>query len=419
MKRNGLIGLVFTILALSVASCNQEPTVYEWRGLDRAGIYYEEGLLKSWPDNGPELIWENEEIGNGYGSPIFTDKEMYIMGEADSVISLFAFDADLELIWKKDLGIDWMTNYTGARSAPTIVDHLIYMISANGVVYCLDRNTGEKNWSVDMVNDLDGVFPLFGYSESVIIEDEKLFCTPGGKDNNVVALDRLTGDLIWASKGLGERSGYCSPQIIQLEERNVMVHFTAYELLGHDTKTGELLWSHNQDNTTKEERRPGLGDTHSNTIIYEDGYIYYAAGDGNCGVKLELSSEGKSIKEVWRNKEFDDYMGGIVKIGNYLYGGGTAKPIFSCVNAETGETEKSLRIGPGSVIAADDMLYYYNQRGDVHLITQDSTNMEVISQFKMTKGTRQHFAQPVINKGRLFVRHGQVIQAYNIKDTAE
>ena len=430
MKENKLTAVIAALILLAFYSCNQgqkvsdtndnsslnqKPQIYEWRGENRSGIYNETGLLTTWPDEGPELVWEYEGIGNGYGSPVFTPEGMYIMGEIDSLAYLFAFDPEGQLMWKSDFGFEWVKNYNGSRSAPTIVDSLIYVTSGLGNLYCFERTSGKKKWSVDMINDLHGVFPLFGFSESVIIEDEKVFCTPGGKDTNVVALNRFTGDLIWISKGAGQRPGYNSPQIIQLKERNVLVNFTAYELMGHDTKTGELLWVHNQDNVKPEERKPGMGDTHSNTIIYDDGYIYYAAGDGNGGVKLALTEYGDSIKEVWRNIDFDSYMGGIVKIGNYLYGCGTAKKDFKSINAETGEIGKILKIGSGAVIAADSMLYYYNWAGEVMLITQDPMNMEVVNKFRMKKGQKEHFAHPVIHDGKLYVRHGNVIQAFDIK----
>ncbi len=419
MNKISTTGLVAALLLISMYSCNQEPKVYEWRGENRSGIYNEEGLLKSWPAYGPELVWEYEGVGNGYGSPVFTPDGMYIMGELDEMDSLaflFAFDNNGELLWKKDFGKEWVKNWNGSRCAPTIVDDLVYVTSGMGNIYCFDRNIGEKKWSVDMVNDLGGVFPLFGYSEAVVIEDEKVFCTPGGKENNVVALNRFTGEMIWSSKGAGERPGYNQPKIIRLEARNIFVTFTAYEMLGLDTKTGELLWVHNQDNTPLEERAPGKGDTHANTVIYDNGYIYYAAGDGNGGVKLELSPNGKSIKEVWRNPEFDSFMGGIVKIGDYLYGCGSAKPTLKCINATTGEIANVLKIGSGAVIAADGMLYYYNFKGEVMLITQDPINMEVVSKFKITKGDNEHFSHPVINGGKLYVRHGNVIQAFRISD---
>lgn len=415
MKKSILILFVAAFLLISFQSCNQTPEVYEWRGENREGIYYEDSLLKEWPEAGPEVVWEYEGVGNGYGSPVFTPEGMYIMGEVDSLAYLFFFDLEGNLNWKKDFGKEWVLNWNGSRCSPTIVDDLVYVTSGMGNIYCFDRNTGEKQWSVDMINDLNGQFPLFGYSEAVVIEDDMMYCTPGGKDTNVVALNRFTSEIIWISKGKGERPGYNQPQIIKLEERNVLVNFTAYEMMGHDTKTGELLWVHEQDNLKLEERKPGKGDTHANTIIYDDGFIYYAAGDGNGGVKLELSPDGKSVKEVWRNKDFDSYMGGIVKLGNHLYGSGSGKPNFKSINAETGEIGKVLKIGFGSVIAADSMLYYYNFAGDVMLINQDPLNMEVVSKFKMTKGAREHFCHPVINDGKLYVRHGNVIQAYKIK----
>ena len=412
-----LLPLVLLSLFLSIVnqSFSQETNVYEWRGENRSGIYPDEGLLKSWPEEGPALVWEYEGIGNGYGSPIFTNDKMYIMGEMDSLAYLFTFDPDGNFLWKAGFGKEWVKNWNGSRCAPTIVDDLVYVTSGMGNIYCFDRNTGEKRWSVDMINDLHGEYPLFGYSEAVVIDDEKVFCTPGGKENNVVALNRFTGELIWTSKGAGERPGYNQPQIIQLDDRNILVNFTAYEMMGHDTRTGELLWVHNQDNLKIEERSPGKGDTHANSIIYDNGFIYYAEGDGNCGVKLELSQDGKSIQEVWRNTEFDSYMGGIVKIGDHLYGCGSAKPNFKSINATTGEIERVLNIGTGAVIAADNMLYYYNHRGEVMLINLDPINMEVVSKFKITRGAKEHFAHPVINKGKLYVRHGNVLQAFSIK----
>jgi len=431
MKRNYTTGFLAALIVIIVYSCNrQQPRsqqvhnsnsaithqeVYEWRGENRKGIYYETGLLKSWPEQGPELVWEYEGVGNGYGSPVFTPDKMYITGEIDSLAFLFAFDASGVLLWKNDFGNEWVKNYKGSRSAPTIVDSLVYVTSGLGNLYCFNRHSGNKIWSVSMVDDLHGVFPLFGFSESVIIEDDRVFCTPGGIDTNVVALNRFSGQIIWRSKGAGQRPGYNSPQIIHLNNMNILVNFTAYELMGHNTKTGELLWMHPQDNIKPNKRKPGMGDTHSNTIIFDDGYIYYAAGDGNGGVKLKVADDGLSIKEIWRNTNFDSFMGGIVKIDDYLYGCGTAKKDFKCINANSGEISQKLKIGSGAVIAADSMLYYYNFGGEVMLITKDPKNMKVAGKFRIKKGENEHFAHPVINRGKLYVRHGNFLPAYNIK----
>lgn len=211
MKKHIISGIITALIVVSICACDQMQKssedkdknsviqgqkIYEWRGKNRSGMYNETGLLKEWPEEGPELVWDYEGVGNGYGSPIFTPDGMYILGEIDSLAYLFAFDSTGTLLWKKDFGKEWVLNYDGSRSTPTIVDDLIYVTSGLGNVYCFNRNTSEKIWSVDMINDLNGTFPLFGYSESVIIEDDKVFCTPGGKDTNVVALNRFNGDII-------------------------------------------------------------------------------------------------------------------------------------------------------------------------------------------------------------------------------
>jgi outer membrane protein assembly factor BamB len=402
--------LFFTVQVFS-----QAPKLFEWRGVAREGIYQEKGLLKQWPADGPALVWEYEGVGNGYGSPVFTDDNMYIMGEADSLAWLFAFDKSGNLKWKKDYGRDWVKNYNGSRCAPTIVGDLIYVTSGMGNIYCFNRHTGEKKWSKSMIDDLHGQYPLFGFSEANSIDGDRIFCTPGGRDTNVAALNRFTGDVIWTNKGHGERPGYNQTKIIYLKKRNVLVTFTAYEMLGLDTRTGELLWVHEQDNTPVADRKPGLGDTHANSVLYEGGYIYYAAGDGNGGVKLQLAPDGSSIKEVWRNADFDSYMGGIVKIGDYLYGDGTKKPGLKSVNALTGAVGKELKISSGALIADDGMLYFYNYRGEVMLINADPLTMDVISKFRITKGAKEHFAHPVIHDGKLYVRHGNFLMAFNIK----
>jgi outer membrane protein assembly factor BamB len=185
--------------------------------------------------------------------------------------------------------------------------------------------------------------------------------------------------------------------------------------MGLDAETGKLLWSHEQTNFPPEKRGPGYGDTHANTVIYEDGFLYYTEGDGNGCVKLSLSPDRSKITEEWRNPGFDSYMGGVVKIGNYMYGSGTLRPSLLAINTSTGQLTDSLKIGSGAIISADDMLYYYNQKGDIHLVGYKDGKITDVSSFRLKKGNLQHFAHPVINKGILYQRHGNVLVAYDIK----
>ena len=396
-------------------TATEKTKTYEWRGTNRSGIYNETNLLKSWPADGPKEIWAIDNIGNGFVTPIFTEDRFYITGEIDSMLVLFSFNLKGEMEWQTILGKEWMKSYPGSRSIPTIANDLIYVGSGLGNLYCIEKSNGKIVWSKDFVSDFGGVLPLHGYSEAALINGEKIFWTPGGKINNVIALNRFTGKMIWSNKGYGETSAYNPPKLIELPSRKILVTFSSYHLLGIDIETGKLLWSHEQDNYPPEKRAPGYGDTHCNTALFDNGSIYYAAGDGNGGVKLRLSDDGTKITEIWRNKGFDSYMGGIVKIDNFIYGCGTASPDLRAINAETGILSDSLRIGIGALIAADDMLYYYTQKGDLMLIAYDQGKIEKVSSFRIKKGTLQHFSHPVINKGILYLRHGKVLMAFDIR----
>lgn len=407
--------LIISLLLLCSPASQGKVKIYEWRSLDRAGIYKESGLLKKWPDEGPKEIWTIDNIGNGFVSPVFDEDNLYITGEADSILILYCYNLNGEKKWQTPLGRDWMKSYPGSRSAPTIVNDLIYVGSGMGNLFCVNRINGKIIWSKDIITEFNGSLPMHGYSEAALIDGNKVFWTPGGKVNNVVALNRFNGDLIWSDKGFGERSAYNPPKLIKLPSRKVLITFSAYHLMGFDAVTGKLLWSQEQDNTPLDKRAPGVGDTHCNTVLYDNGSIYYAAGDGNCGVKLKLSSDGTKISEVWRNKEFDSFMGGILKIDDYLYGSGTVKPQLVAINATSGKLTDSLRVGSGALIAADNMLYYYTQKGDLMLIGYRQGKLEKVSSFRVKKGNLQHFSHPVINKGILYQRHGNVLMAFDIR----
>lgn len=412
MRKLFVLLFLFSQFALN----GKAQTIVQWRGTDRNGVYNEMNLLKSWPAKGPQLLWENEKIGNGFGSPAITSDRIYITGEKDSVGFLNALDLKGNVLWISEYGKEWVRTFPGSRSTPTIAGDLIYVCSGLGDLICLDAKTGSKKWFVDKKKDLHGQSTLHGHAESPLIDGDKVFLTVGGVDTNVVALNRFTGKVIWICKGNGERPGYNSPILIKLSKRNIVVVFTAYTMMGIDSKSGELLWSHNQDNTPLGKRNPGEGDTHGNSAWFDNGFIYYVAGDGNCAVKLQLSDDGKQIKQVWRNKTIDNFMGGFIKLGDKIYSCTNGRKDLKCIDANTGQILDSLKIGVGSIIYADKMLYYYNQKGDVNLIKPAPEKMELVSAFKITKGTLQHFSQPVINDGVFYIRHGKVLMAYKIKE---
>ena len=412
--------LILLLFLFILFSCSTDKNkINEWRGEGRTGIYDESNLLKEWPPEGPDELWSIDSLGNGFGSPVFAGEQFFITGEIDSMAVLYCFDLDGDKQWHTELGADWVVNFPGSRSAPTVASDMIYAGSGLSSLFCVDRKNGDILWSKNFGNNPDSVHGRFGHAEAALIEDEKVFWTAGRPEHNVVAINRYTGDFIWTNKGLGEAFAYNSPKLIKLSQRSIMVTFSAYHLMGFDTQSGELLWSHEQDKYAPDMKAQGYGDIHANTVLYDEGSIYYAAGAGNGGVKLELSEDGSNITEVWRNPDFDSFMGGIVKIGNYLYGSGTTKKQLKAIDASSGQLTDSLKVGSGAVIAADDMLYYYNQKGELKLLSYNEGKMQEISSFKVTKGTKEHFAHPVIYRGVLYQRRGTMLMAYDIKRPPE
>ncbi len=139
---------------------------------------------------------------------------------------------------------------------------------------------------------------------------------------------------------MGKQAGYGSPIIITLPTRDVLVIFSEYSLLGFDANNGELLWTHNLDD---------LGELPCNPPLFDKGYIYYVAGPRNGAVKLELSKDGSSIKEIWRNKEFDTFYGGFVKVENYLYGSVEKERIMQSLDIHSGQITGFLNSNKGTL----------------------------------------------------------------------
>ena len=256
-----------------------------------------------------------------------------------------------------------------------------------------------------MVNDLKGYMNGFGYSESLVADDNNVYCFPGGVNANVVALNKSTGKTVWTSKALGDTINYCSPIIAKFPSRDVLITFSNFYIMGVDAKNGELLWSQKQENVKQKQQ--------CNSPIFSDGSIYYVAGDGNGAVKLELTADGKSFKEIWRNGNTRNNFNGFVKVSDYLFSPDKTQKM-KCIDTKTGLVVDSLKVNKGAVIAADGMLYCYSDNGEVNLIKLTGTKMEIVGKLKIDKGTKEHFAHPVIANGVLYIRHGKALMAYDI-----
>ncbi len=402
--------VLLLFLASTIFSFADSQELSQWRGPNRDGIYHEKGLLKTWPETGPGLVWSFSGLGAGHGSAGFSKDKIFILGVPDSVGILYAFDYKGKLLWKREYGKEWYLTYAGSRSTPTVVDDLVYFESGQGIVYCYNGNTGKKIWSVDLPERFNSKNITWGMAESILIEGNRLFCTPGGKENNLVALNRFNGETLWTSPGNHQPSAYCSPILFSHNNNKFIVTMTAESIICVDANTGQFYWQFPQFQGNK---------IHANTPVYYNGRVYCSSQSGmqNSGiVAIKLSDDGKTARIEWRNEDYSNLMGGFIIRDGYIYGSKYEKRSWSCIDVTNGKIiYNTNKFADGVIIWADGLFYCYSQQGEMALVNATPVSFNVISRFKIQLGTDQHWSHPVIHKGRLYVRHGNTLMAFNIK----
>lgn len=409
-------------LILQVAFMNpgfgQNPA--QWRGSQRNGVYDEQGLLKEWPVEGPAMSWFSEEIGQGWGSPAVTGDAVLIIGKKDKTDYCTALNHTGQVLWQVPIGDSWDGSYNDARSTPTVVDSKVYAISGKGQIVCLDALTGKTIWEIDGYKKFNGLCTLWGVCESPLIIDDKLFYTPGGTTTTLVALDRNTGETIWKSESLRDSTAYVSPLAVPCGDKNIIATISANYFFGLDAKDGKILWKYKYSDLKWEQTHWYSPIINCNTPLYHKGEFLISKGYNHLAASFRMEPDGSAIELVRTDSVFDVHIGGMVLHKGYVYGSNwihNQDGNWCCIDWETGKMMYEAHWEcKGSIICADDMLYCYDEKkGNLALVRPDPTKFDLVSSFRITKGSGQHWAHPVIQNGILYVRHGKALMAYNIK----
>lgn len=402
---NKALIILFCILTYSEAVYGQQPT--RWRGPNSDGIYPETGLLREWPEEGLKLLWSFDGMDVGFTSPAISGGFIYIASMLGEAGYLFKLTLDGRLIWKKPYGKEFTGGYPGARSTATVAGNHVYLLSGNGNLVCMNTSDGSLVWSKHLVDNLGGQLNRYGFNESVVVDGDIVYCTPGGESQSVAALNRFTGQVVWRAPGKGDKAAYCTPLLIRYPSRTLLVTHTESHIQGIDTRNGSLLWSFEWPNQRLE---------HQNTPLYKNNELFCFSGYGKGAVMLTLSRDGSSVSRKWVNPKFDNRMGGAVLIDGYIYGAGHNNRFWQCLDWETGkEMYSSRELTMGVVISADGMLYCYDEKGVLALVKPDPKKFNIVSRMKITLGTGSQWAHPVIHKGVLYIARGNTLMAYDIR----
>ena len=415
-RRWVLMLVVILIPLLSAGDLLAQDT--QWGGLNRDGKYMDTGLLKSWPEGGPELILQKEGLGNGYSTPIYYEGAVYISGRRDTLDVLTRLDLEGNIAWETVYGRAWNQSFAETRSTPTIEDGRIYIMGGLGTVVCMDCESGEILWGENTHQEFEGEFHRWGMTESLLVTDRVVISSPIGPQTVAVALDKKDGSLVWKTDSVGGVRSYVSPLMIEYQDQEMILITSDKDMIAVDPANGDIIWSHDivTGQSGKKNRR-----INTNTPLYKGGEIYTTSGYNVNAQMLKLSADGKSVELKWSSDGLDTHHGGVVLLDGYIYGANwinNGNGNWVCQEWETGKIMYDEKWhNKGSIIYADGLLYIYEEKqGHVGLLNPSPGGFDLISSFQIEAGEGPFWAHMSIYDKKLFVRHGEVLFVYNIAE---
>jgi len=403
--------LLFALLALTAGTDARPADWPQFRGPKRDDVSTETGLLKSWPADGPALVWTAKGIGGGYSSVSISGDRIYTLGNKGNLTHVIALERDTgKIVWSSEVG----ESGGNLGCTPTVDGKHVYAIGQGGDVVGLETETGMRVWRHNLVKEFGGKFGGWKYCESPLVDGDRLVCTPGGAEATMVALNKLTGEVIWKCAIPAEHpeAGYSSIVIAEVGHVKHYVQLLNGGVVGVRTD-GQFLWKYEK-----------LGPNTANipTPIVFDDHVFSSAGYGKGGALLKLKASGDKVtaEEVYFNRQLTNKHGGVVLVGGYLYGDSDDSGQPFCADVKTGKVLwKRDRQGDGeksaSVTYANGHLYFHYENGVVALVKASPERYQEISSFKIPKTQGPCWAHPVIAGGRLYLREGDLIYCYDVR----
>ncbi len=426
------LGLVALTAALVSAACNGQErrasvadTVLsngdwpQWRGPNRDGLSGETGLLKEWPEDGPPVVWKATGIGEGFSSVSVVANRVYTMGDLDDGCYLFSLNRQNgDIVWKKKVGKTG-GNYKGPRCTPTVERDRVYALGQFGDLLCCEQETGEIVWHKNLVHDFKGDPGGWNYTESPLVDGERLICTPGGKEATMIALHKQTGDVLWKGKTEeGESAAYASPVIAEIGGVRQYVQLLSQGGASFAAEDGKLLWRYG-------DRRNRFASNTANipTPIVHGDRVFFAAGYGRGGGMIRVTKEGGDfqVEELWFNQKLNNKHGGVIWVGDYLYGGRDDSPIAWCADSHSGDIlweKRSSNDGSGSISVtyADGNLYWRYANGVVSLVPASPDGFNETSSFKIAAPSGEpSWPHPVVAGGQFYLRDQDTLWCYDVR----
>jgi len=401
-----------TTAASNRTANSSETEWHQFRGPNRDNISAETGLLKSWPTDGPPLAWTARGLGSGYSSLSVAKGHIYTMGtEGQNEIVIALNEKDGSQLWSVTISQSVrQSSGNGPRSTPTVDGDNVYALGAGGDLFSLDANSGKVNWKMNILQQFEGSNITWGITESVLIDGDKLICSPGGKQATMVALNKNSGDVIWKAAAPGNpRAGYSSPIIATVGNVRQYITFTSNSVIGVNATSGNVMWG----NTSS-----ANGTANASAPVFAKNHVFSSSGYGTGGTLVQLSSTGNSTaaKQVYHTDDMKNHHGGMLILGDYLYGSNDPG-ILTCIDLTTGKVAwKNRSVGKGSITFADGHIYLRSERGPVALVEAKPGSYLEKGRFNQpNRSNASSWSHPVIANGKLYLRDQDLLLCYDVK----
>ena len=388
-----------------------------FRGPDGNSKSPDTGLLKKWEPNGPKLLWSIDTIGMGYSAVSIASDRIYVNGNVGDYSMVFCLDKNGKEIWKENNGPAHAAtrSYPGTRGTPTIDGNLVFDVSPLGEVACFNAQTGEKIWNRNVMKDYDAPMPMWFLGHSVVVEGDLLISLVGGPRHLAIAMDKKTGKTVWAAPAAPDSAptGYTTPYLFEFEGIRVVVVMSNATVEGLDPKTGRRLFSIPWRNARN---------VHCTMPIYHNGHLFLTTGYDQGVAKLfkltKNADDTLKLDEVWSEPQFNNHHGGVVLVGDHVYGT-NHNGSWCSINFMTGDVGYLSRgASKGSAHYADGLIFGLTEDDKtVLLVKPEPKQFVLLSSFELPNDAEgKSWAHPVVFGGRLYLRHAQYLYCYDVRE---
>ncbi len=406
----------------------------------------QKNLLRSWPENGPEVLW-SAEVGIGFGGPVVKNDKVYLLDRDDKFgdhVRCFDLNTGAEL-WKYSYESPGEVEFPGSRSVPAVDDKYVYTCGQNGELYCIDINTHQPVWKKNVWTDFGGEpakegeggfagmaggthFPMWGIAQCPLIYGDLLIVASQTPEVGVVAYNKNTGEVIWKTPSLGAL-GYVSPAIAKIDGEDQVVMITASSggfgggeakpsnVVGINPKDGKILWTYS--NWSCWIPSSSAYDAGENKILIVGGYRAGAAM-----IQIEKNGDEYKVNELFKTAEFGEHTKPPLSVDGYYYAqfsNNETRDGLVCMDGDgkiMWKTKREPAFNKGSMILADGLILATDGETMLYLIEPDPTGFKPLASATILKesgmtgnervigivGTNQNWAPLALANGKLLIK---------------